>query len=66
LTYSEKLATRVRVVLSGQRVQEKKMFGGVAFMVNGKMCVTVGKRGSCAALILPCTTNWCEEKDAKP
>jgi TfoX/Sxy family transcriptional regulator of competence genes len=26
-----------------RRVEEKKMFGGIAFMVEGKMCVTVGK-----------------------
>ncbi len=39
----EELAGRVREELSGIRsVVEKKMFGGVAFMVNGKMCVTVG------------------------
>jgi TfoX/Sxy family transcriptional regulator of competence genes len=25
-------------------VQEKRMFSGVAFMVNGKMCVTVGEK----------------------
>jgi len=39
----ELLAARVREGLTGtRRVQEKKMFGGVAFMVGGKMCVTVG------------------------
>jgi len=25
------------------RVEEKRMFGGVCFMVRGKMCVTVGR-----------------------
>lgn len=25
------------------KVEEKKMFRGICFMVNGKMCVTVGK-----------------------
>jgi TfoX/Sxy family transcriptional regulator of competence genes len=34
----------VREALKGQkRVVEKKMFGGVTFMVNGKMCVGVVK-----------------------
>jgi TfoX/Sxy family transcriptional regulator of competence genes len=26
-----------------RRVEEKKMFGGVTFMVRGKMCVSVGR-----------------------
>jgi hypothetical protein len=37
------LTKRVREALSNQlHVEEKKMFRGIAFMVNGKMCVTVG------------------------
>lgn len=43
MTYDEKLMTRVREALSGaSRVEEKRMFGGLAFMVNGKLCVSVG------------------------
>jgi len=43
---NEKLTERVRESLSGvSRVEEKKMFGGVAFMVNGKMCVTSSHGG---------------------
>ncbi len=46
MTYDEKLTGRVREALAGfSDVTEKKMFGGVAFMVNGKMCVTVGRTG---------------------
>ena len=42
----EDLVARVRAALaSSRRVEEKRMFGGVAFMVDGKMCVTVGKKG---------------------
>lgn len=42
----EDLLTRVRAALATcRRVEEKHMFGGTAFMVNGKMCVTVGKKG---------------------
>jgi TfoX/Sxy family transcriptional regulator of competence genes len=37
------LTKRVREALAKQKqVEEKKMFRGIAFMVNGKMCVTVG------------------------
>lgn len=44
MTVNEKLAARVREALASvSRVEEKRMFGGVAFMVNGKMCVTVGR-----------------------
>lgn len=40
------LIDRVRAELAGIRgVEEKKMFGATAFMVGGKMCVNVGKRG---------------------
>jgi TfoX/Sxy family transcriptional regulator of competence genes len=43
MAYSEKLAARVREALSRlSRVSEKKMFGGIAFMLNAKMCATVG------------------------
>jgi len=40
----ETLVDRVRTALGpGRRIAEKRMFGGLAFMVDGKMCVTVGK-----------------------
>jgi|SRR5215467_8612714 len=46
MTINEKLTLRVRESLSHiSKVEEKKMFGGVAFMVNGKMCVTASDRG---------------------
>lgn len=42
MPYSEHLANRVREALQGvRRVDEKKMMGGLTFMVNGKMCVGV-------------------------
>lgn len=40
MTYSEVLADRIRQALAPlSSVKEQKMFGGIAFMVNGKMCV---------------------------
>lgn len=43
MPYNEKLADRVREALAGERrVEEKKMFRGVCFMVNGKMCICIG------------------------
>ena len=43
MAFSEKLADRIRAALGGRKdVEEKKMFGGLAFMVDHKMCLTVG------------------------
>ena len=43
MAYDEALAERIRDVLAGQgdRVREQKMFGGIAFMVDGHMTVGV-------------------------
>jgi TfoX/Sxy family transcriptional regulator of competence genes len=42
MTRNVKLTGRVREVFSGTpNLEEKSMFGGVAFMVNGKLCVSV-------------------------
>jgi len=44
MAYNEALAARVRPLLSGDlAVEEKKMFGGITFMVNGQMCCGVLK-----------------------
>jgi len=45
MSYSEKLADRTRelIAASGNNIEEKKMFGGLCFMVNGKMCIGVEK-----------------------
>jgi TfoX/Sxy family transcriptional regulator of competence genes len=44
VAYDEELADRVRVVLAAEPgLTERKMFGGLAFMVNGNMaCGIVG------------------------
>lgn len=40
MSYNEKLADRIREALVDQPdVEEKKMFKGLCFMVNGKMCL---------------------------
>ena len=44
MAYDEKLADRIREVLVDvKKVEEKKMFRGVTFMVDGKMCVSVSR-----------------------
>jgi len=42
MAYDEYLANRTREFLSSKRnVKEKKMMGGLTFMVNDKMCVGI-------------------------
>jgi TfoX/Sxy family transcriptional regulator of competence genes len=42
MAYNEKLANRIREVLSSRlKVEEKQMMGGLTFMVNKKMCVGI-------------------------
>ncbi|MBK8956799.1 MAG: TfoX/Sxy family protein [Saprospiraceae bacterium] len=44
MPYNEKLADKIRESLAGTKnLVEKKMFGGIAFMVNDKMCIGVDK-----------------------
>lgn len=39
MAYDEDLASRIREILAeGGEVEERKMFGGIAFMVGGHMC----------------------------
>ena len=43
MAYNEKLNGRIREALAAiPKVEEKKMFRGVAFMVDEKMCISVG------------------------
>ncbi len=42
MEYNEKLADKIREALVDiPNIEEKKMFRGVTFMVNGKMCISV-------------------------
>jgi TfoX/Sxy family transcriptional regulator of competence genes len=51
MAYSESLAARVREVFGRRRgVTEKKMFGGVGFLLHGNMCVGVWKTSLIARL----------------
>lgn len=44
MAFDEKLVDRIRESLVDiKKVEEKNMFGGVCFMVNGKMCIGVVK-----------------------
>lgn len=42
MAFSEELARKIRKAVENLSVEEKKMFGSLAFLVNGKMCLTAG------------------------
>lgn len=41
MAYDEGLAQRIRGILNAPTVEERKMFGGLAFLVAGRMCCGV-------------------------
>lgn len=41
MAFDEGLAERIREFLHGPAVQERRMFGGLAFLVGGKVCCGV-------------------------
>lgn len=46
MAYDEVLAHRVRAQLSGEDgITERSMFGGLGFMVDGKMALAAGSQG---------------------
>jgi len=54
MAYDEDLANRIRELLAGESgVSEKKMFGGLAFLVSGHMSVAASGRGGLMVRIDP-------------
>src|SRR5690349_15833803 len=54
MAYDEKLAQRLRALLADERnVTEKKMFGGLGFLVQGNMCVSASGKGGMLVRIDP-------------
>ncbi|WP_067660317.1 TfoX/Sxy family protein [Nocardia harenae] len=53
MAYDEKLADRVRALLEPGPFTEKKMFGGLAFLLRGHMAVTVSGRGGIMVRVDP-------------
>ncbi len=58
MAYDEDLANRIRELLAPQRgVEEKQMFGGLAFLVNGNMAVAVSGKGGLLVRVPPDDTD---------
>ncbi|HET7743546.1 MAG TPA: TfoX/Sxy family protein [Gaiellaceae bacterium] len=54
MAYDEDLATRMRDLLEGQAaVTEKKMFGGLAFLVGGNMAIAASGQGGVLVRVDP-------------
>jgi TfoX/Sxy family transcriptional regulator of competence genes len=57
MAYDEDLADRIRELIASEPgLTERKMFGGLAFMINGNMSVGVSGRGGLMLRIDPAET----------
>jgi TfoX/Sxy family transcriptional regulator of competence genes len=54
VAYDEELADRIRSLVAGESgVTEQKMFGGLAFLVNGNMAVAASGQGGILVRVDP-------------
>lgn len=54
MAYDEELANRIREVVRGESgLSEKRMFGGLAFLVHGNMAVSASSQGGLLLRIDP-------------
>jgi TfoX/Sxy family transcriptional regulator of competence genes len=64
MAYDEDLANRIRELISAEDdVTEKKMFGGLAFLVGGKMAVAASGQGG---LLVRCDPDKTDALIAEP
>lgn len=67
MAYDEKTAERVRHLLAERYdVAEKKMMGGLMFMVKGGMCCAVSGRGGMLVRVGPDAPKLVKEPHVKP
>lgn len=54
MAYDEQLADRIRELINGEHlVTEKKMFGGLGFMIGGNMAVAASNQGGILVRVDP-------------
>jgi TfoX/Sxy family transcriptional regulator of competence genes len=54
MAYDEELAARIRELVAGERgLTEKKMFGGLAFLIKGNMAVAASGQGGILVRVDP-------------
>ena len=68
MAYNEHLAERIKQNLESRKIKyiEKKMFGGVAFMLNEKMCIGVIKNELMLRILYEKYETVLEQDYAKP
>jgi TfoX/Sxy family transcriptional regulator of competence genes len=68
VAYDEELAQRIRELLSGESgVTEKKMFGGLAFLIGGNMAVAASGQGGVLVRVDPAQSDrLLATTDARP
>ncbi|HZA09657.1 TfoX/Sxy family protein [Mycobacterium sp.] len=58
MAYDEDLANRIRELVGGEQgVEEKRMFGGLAFLINGNMSVVASGHGGLLVRVPPDDTD---------
>ncbi len=58
MAYDEELANRIREVVQGEQgLTEKRMFGGLAFLINGHMAVSASSKGGLLLRVDPAQTS---------
>lgn len=58
MAYDEDLANRLRELLAGEdAITEKRMFGGLAFLLHGNMTVSASRTGGLLVRIDPADTD---------
>ncbi len=64
MAYDEDLAHRIRELLASERgVEEKRMFGGLAFLVNGNMSVAASGQGGLLVRVPPDDTDKLAQRE---
>ena len=54
MAYDEDLGDRIRELVGAEKgVEEKRMFGGLAFLINGNMSVAVSSKGGIMVRVPP-------------
>ena len=64
MAYDAELAERIRALLAGDGAVEKKMFGGLSFLVGGNMAVAASGQGGIMVRVDPAKSDQIVAKSA--
>jgi TfoX/Sxy family transcriptional regulator of competence genes len=67
MTYDRELADRVRELVAGEEgLAEQRMFGGLAFLVNGNMAVAASGQGGLLVRVNPAESGALVDERVRP